>query len=181
MPWMVIYPLGADFSYEPDAAEYKGGAWIIHNLIDSVAKGGNFMVGIGPDATGRFHPTQSSASRRPAHGSVNGEGIYATRPARGQLWKKGDAIRFTRSKDSAASSTPTPLQWPGAELKLATVRPAAGATVTMLGLEQPLTWTPEGDGVSIRLPEAFADPARRLGTHGVGLPHPDGALTRAGR
>jgi alpha-L-fucosidase len=57
MPWFVIYPLGRSFSYEPDPARHKGGAWIIRKLVDAVAKGGAFMVGIGPDANGRFHPT----------------------------------------------------------------------------------------------------------------------------
>ena len=57
MPWFVIYPLGRSFSYESDPAQHKGGRWIVRNLIDAVAKGGGFMVGIGPDAKGRFHPT----------------------------------------------------------------------------------------------------------------------------
>jgi len=57
MPWMVIYPLAHSFSYDPDGSRYKGSEWVIRNLVDSVAKGGNFMVGIGPDGDGRFHPT----------------------------------------------------------------------------------------------------------------------------
>ena len=62
MPWMVIYPLAGEgiWSYEPDASKYKDGSWIVTNLVDTVAKGGNFMVGIGPDGTGRFHPTAVS-------------------------------------------------------------------------------------------------------------------------
>ena len=57
MPWMVIHTLGSSFSYDSVSAHYKGSAWIIQNLVDAVAKGGNFMVGIGPDGTGKFHPT----------------------------------------------------------------------------------------------------------------------------
>ena len=30
--------------------------WILSNLIDIVAKGGNFMPSIGPDDKGNFHP-----------------------------------------------------------------------------------------------------------------------------
>src|ERR1035437_73519 len=59
-PWFVIYPLGTSFSYERVAENHKGAAWVVRNLIDSVAKGGNFMVGIGPDGEGRFHPTAVS-------------------------------------------------------------------------------------------------------------------------
>jgi alpha-L-fucosidase len=56
MPWMVIYPLGRTFSYEPVAENYKGTKWVVHNLVDVVAKGGNFMAGIGPNGNGQFHP-----------------------------------------------------------------------------------------------------------------------------
>ena len=46
-PWMVIYPLAGGFSYDPDAAHYKGAKWIVSNIIDTAAKGGSFQVGIG--------------------------------------------------------------------------------------------------------------------------------------
>ena len=55
MPWMVIYPLGNHFSYQK-SDHFKGSRWIITNLIDVVAKGGNFMPAIGPDENGRFDP-----------------------------------------------------------------------------------------------------------------------------
>jgi alpha-L-fucosidase len=37
-PWLVIYPLGSDFSYEPDPAKHKGTDWIVHNLVDQSPK-----------------------------------------------------------------------------------------------------------------------------------------------
>jgi alpha-L-fucosidase len=58
-PWFCIYPLGTDFSYEPDAAKHKGTAWIIQNLVDTVAKGGGLMIGVGPSAHGEFHRRRS--------------------------------------------------------------------------------------------------------------------------
>ena len=77
MPWMVIYPLaGEGISYEPDASKYKDGNWIVTNLVDIVAKGGNFMVGIGPDATGLFHPQAIAALQYAgAWLKTNGEAI----------------------------------------------------------------------------------------------------------
>jgi alpha-L-fucosidase len=79
-PWFVIYPLGSSFSYERVPGNYKGAAWVVRNLIDTVAKGGNFMVGIGPDGDGRFHPTAISQLREVGDWlNVNGDGVYATR------------------------------------------------------------------------------------------------------
>jgi len=57
-PWFCIYPLGSDFSYEPDAAKHKGTEWIVTNLVDTVAKGGGLMIGVGPSPRGEFIPRQ---------------------------------------------------------------------------------------------------------------------------
>ena len=64
MPWFVIYPLGTSFSYESDASKYKGAKWIIENLVDVTAKGGNFMVGVGPTAWAAFTPPPSPSLKR---------------------------------------------------------------------------------------------------------------------
>ncbi len=161
MPWFVIYPLGRSFSYEPDPARHKGGAWIVRNLVDAVAKGGAFMVGIGPDADGRFHPTAiANLQEAGAWLRVNGEAIYATRARDGELWREGDAVRFTRSKDGRFVYA-IALAWPGRRLRLESVQPAPGATVTLLGRTEPLAWTSAGRGMSVEVPEALEDPARR--------------------
>src|SRR5512140_1552039 len=79
MPWFVIYPLGSVFSYDANASRYKGGQWIVKNLVDAVAKGGRFMVGIGPDANGQFHPTAiQQLQQAGAWLKTNGPAIYAT-------------------------------------------------------------------------------------------------------
>jgi alpha-L-fucosidase len=161
MPWFVIYPLGRSFSYEPDPALHKGGPWIVRNLIDAVAKGGAFMVGIGPDSNGRFHP-KAVENLKEAGGwlKVNGEAIYATRSREGGLWKEGQNIRFTRSKDGRFVYA-FALEWPGGNLALKSVRPKAGSAVTMLGAKEPLKWRPEGRGLSIEMPESMQDPSGR--------------------
>ena len=132
MPWFVIYPLGRTFSYEPEAARHKGAAWIVRNLVDAVAKGGGFMVGIGPDAEGRFHPA-AIANLRDAGAwlRVNGEAIYATRPRDADLWQEGEHVRFTRSRDGRVVYAITD-EWPGAVLRLQKVRAAKGSAITLL-------------------------------------------------
>ena len=161
MPWFVIYPLGRSFSYEPDPARHKGGAWIVHNLVDAVAKGGGFMVGIGPDANGRFHPAAIENLREAgAWLRVNGDAIYGTRPREGDLWHEGDHVRYTQSKDGRFVYAITD-EWPGNTLVLRTVRAPQVSAVILLGLEQPLAWTQDERGLVIRLPASLADPAWR--------------------
>lgn len=162
MPWMVIHTLAAAMSYDPVDAHYKGSAWIIDNLIDSVAKGGNFMVGIGPDAQGQWHPAAVQQLEEAGEWlRVNGEAIYATRERPGDLWHEGEAVCFTRSKD-AASIYALCRQWPGRTLTLQTVQPVPGSRITLLGYDTPLAWQCSASGaLTITLPDDLPSPERR--------------------
>jgi len=164
MPWMVIYPLAGEgiWSYEPDAGKYKDGTWIVTNLVDTVAKGGNFMVGIGPDATGLFHPKAIAALQYAgAWLKLNGEAIFNTHPLPGDGWKDGASLRFTRS-DLGSTIYAIALQWPGEELVLRNVRLPARGTVTMLGDSEALPWHADGaKGTVINLPARWQSAANR--------------------
>ncbi len=165
-PWFTIYPLGTDFSYDPDAAKYKGTAWIVRNLADSTAKGGGFMIGVGPSAHGEFHPEAIRQMKGAgAWLKVNGEAIYATRAREGTLWSEGESVRYTRSKDRRhvyAILT----EWPGAQVTLKTVRPKERSRVTMLGAETEMKWKfDSASGTTITLPENLQQPANRPCDH----------------
>jgi alpha-L-fucosidase len=153
---MVIYPLvkgDGIWTYEPDGSKYKDGAWIVANLVDCVAKGGNFMVGIGPDATGLFHPKAIAALQYAgAWLKTNGEAIFHTHPMPGEGWKDGDNLRFTHS-DLGPITYAIAFNWPGAQLALPTVKLPPGATIRMLGDDEPLAWRQHpANGTLISLP-----------------------------
>lgn len=163
MPWMCIYPLGKSFSYMTNDV-FKGSAWLITNLVDTVAKGGNFMPAIGPDADGRFDPEAvREFEEAGAWLKVNGEAIYATRPRTGGLWREGANVRFTRSKDGKTVYALC-LAWPGQTLSLDSIKPAADAAVTLVGTTGPLPWQRKAgadEGLVIRIPETYQDSANR--------------------
>ncbi|MDP4131356.1 MAG: alpha-L-fucosidase, partial [Bacteroidota bacterium] len=172
-PWFVIYPLGSSFSYDPDASTYKGSAWVIHNLIDSAAKGGNFMVGIGPEGNGQFHPTAIAQLREVgAWLRLNGEGIYATRARDGDLWKEGELLRFTRTKDKktvfAFSNT-----WPGENLLIKTVKPGNHAKIYLMGYPEPVNWKYDSaTGLKIQLSEVMRTAIPETARHAFGFKIP---------
>jgi alpha-L-fucosidase len=140
-PWFVIYPLGSSFSYDKNPKNYKGSEWVIQNLIDSASKGGNFMVGIGPDEMGRFSPEALQQLKQVGKWlKNNGEGIYATRAREGELWHEGENVRFTRSKDNKTIYAHC-LQWPGEKLVLKTVEPKKDSEIILLGNKKSLKWT----------------------------------------
>jgi alpha-L-fucosidase len=161
-PWLSIDPLGTDFSYEGDSAKYKGTKWIVQRLVDTVAKGGGLMVGIGPNALGEFHP--EAISQLKAAGAwlrVNGEAIYATRPRDGDDWSEGETVRYTRSKDRRfiyAILT----EWPGAGVELKSLRPKTGSSIQLLGWDGSLQWRVDADrGTEIVFPENLQQQANR--------------------
>jgi len=158
MPWMVIYPLARSFSYDPDASFYKGGEWIIKNLVDSVAKGGSFMVGIGPDETGRFHPEAIKALDSAGEWlKINGEAIYSTRPL--VPWCEGPELFFTRSKDSR-SIYAICLKWPERFLRLKSIQPQDGLKVSLLGADVSLQWRSEGHELWVEIPDRLPKPGK---------------------
>jgi len=161
-PWFTIYPLGTDFSYDPDAGRYKGTKWIVQNLADAVAKGGGLQIGVGPSPLGEFHP--EAIRQMKATGAwlrVNGEAIYATRSREGSLWSEGETIRYTRSKDERfvyAIFT----EWPGKQARLKSVRPKEGSRVTLLGSNAELRWNFDStQGTTITLPENLQQASNR--------------------
>ena len=155
-PWFVIYPLASSFSYDPDGAKYKGSQWVVKSLLDSVAKGGNFMVGIGPDGNGKFHSKAVEQLKQTGRWlKINGEGIYATRPRESDLWKEGDKIRFTRSKDNKIVYAFS-FEWPDNELILHSVRPKENGKIFLLGINAPLKWKYDSSNqLVIEIPSAL--------------------------
>jgi alpha-L-fucosidase len=161
MPWFVIYPYGASFSYKIKD-HFKGVDWIINSLTDIVAKGGNFMIGVGPDGTGRFDPmVVKDLKEAGVWLKVNGEAIYATRPRKGELWKEGELIRYTRTKDNQTVYAIS-RGWPGQLLNLKTVKPKQDSKIYMLGWTKPLGWKyNKATGLEISLPTELQEESNR--------------------
>ena len=132
------------------------------SVVDATAKGGGFMVGIGPDRTGKFHPTAIAQLKEAGEWfAVNGEGIYGTRPREGVQWSEGEKVRFTRTKDGNTVYAFS-IGWPGETLTLKTVRPRTDAVISLLGYPQQLQWHMDPQkGLRIQLPQALHQPTQR--------------------
>ena len=141
VPWFVIYPLGRSFSFEPSSEKYKGTQWIINNLIDSISKGGNFMVGIGPDGNGKFHEEAIKQLQETGKWiKLNSEAIFKTRARDGELWQEGDNIRYTRSKDFKCLYVFS-FEWPGNNFMLKNVPINKNSKISIFGYEHGLEWS----------------------------------------
>jgi alpha-L-fucosidase len=158
MPWMSICLLGNIFAYDSVAEHYKGTRWVVRHLVDCVAKGGSFMVCIGPDANGKFHPEAVRQLEETGRWlAVNGEGIYDTRSR--EIWQS-DSIRFTQSKDGKRVYAFTE-NLPDGQLTVKSVEPAPDSEIHLLGYKKNLKWTYGNGTLTIHLPSALQKEANR--------------------
>jgi alpha-L-fucosidase len=100
VPWESCVTLGNDWGWVPND-KYKSGTDVIQLLTGIVAKGGNLLLGVGPDGKGNFEPKIEQALAEVGKWlDVNGEAIYATKPiapySEGNLYytSKGDKTVF---------------------------------------------------------------------------------------
>lgn len=149
MPWMVIDGLGSTFSYDEEGSNYKGAKWVIDRLVDTVSKGGNFMIGIGPNREGVFHPAAIAQLLEVGDWlKRNGEAIYSTRPLEGDSYRQGSDIRYTRSKDGRTIYVLC-LQWPGNQLVMEHLPFAEDYRIQLLDRQGDLLWMRTEAGLAL--------------------------------
>ncbi len=80
-PWESCITLGDSWYSTGPGERYKSATWAIHTLVKIVAKGGNFLLGIGPDKTGDMVLEVYDRLASIGHWmEVNAEAIYKTKP-----------------------------------------------------------------------------------------------------
>lgn len=163
VPWESCLPLGRDW-YNRDGDPLMPTSELVHTLVRTAARGGNLLLGVGPDHTGAFVP---AVRERLAELGVWlerwGQAVFGTRPLppheRGPLAYTQDAgagLRYAIvEQPDGASALP-------AEVLLDGEVVPDGAEVRLLG-GCPARWERRGDRVAVRLdhrsepvPHAFA-------------------------
>jgi alpha-L-fucosidase len=96
-PWESCITLCDSWYHTGTGEKYKSAAWAIQTLVKIVAKGGNLLLGIGPDKTGEFaSDAYDRLQKIGAWMKVNGDAVYGSRPL--APYQDGDFC-FTQSKD----------------------------------------------------------------------------------
>jgi len=148
--WEECRGIGASFGYNRNETidEYASAESLVHLLIETVAKGGNLLLDIGPTGDGRIPVImQQRLIEIGAWLDVNGEAIYGTRP-----WREladGDQVRYTAKNGAVYAIC---LAWPGAELVLSVPKAKRKPKATLLGHGEPLDCEAAGDGLRISVP-----------------------------
>ncbi|GIZ09744.1 alpha-L-fucosidase [Flavobacterium sp. UMI-01] len=97
-PWETCMTMGTQWAYKPTNEVYKSGKEVINKLIEIRAKGGNFLLNIGPKPNGEIPIEQEERLREMALWMfVNNEGVKNVRSLPG-LIKDGN-MWFTKGND----------------------------------------------------------------------------------
>lgn len=150
-PWETCMTMGDAWGYVPND-NYKSTNTLVHLLVDIVAKGGNFLLDVGPKPDGTF--PEVVLQRLTEIGQwmdINKEAIYATEPI--APYKMAN-VCFTKGKngsiyalylvDEKAELAPTIL--------LKSV-PKMPKRISLLGVKSVLKWKRVGNDVEIILPK----------------------------
>ena len=88
--------MGTSWPWRPND-NFKSVGTLVRNLCRIVARGGNYLIGIGPDSNGEFDPTVYERLKgMGAWLRQNGEAIYSTRPI--APYEQSYCV-FTRKRD----------------------------------------------------------------------------------
>jgi alpha-L-fucosidase len=154
VPWESCITLGDAWGYVPND-KFKSASQVIHLLVEVVAKGGNLLLGVGPDAEGILRETQIQRLKEIGLWlSANGEAIYNTRPVTNF---RSDNTFFTKGKNGMTyaifcinenESVPKIVTWKGN-------KPNKGSSIRNLESGEKLRWTIEGDVTKVYLPSSM--------------------------
>lgn len=152
VPWETCMPMATSWSYVPNDV-YRPSRTLVHLLVDIVAKGGNFLLNIGPGPDGTLDDTAYARLRDlGAWMDVNGGAIYGTRAI---APFKDDQVAYTRGSENVVNaiylaredeSSPPP------QIVIPSFVPVSGSVVRMLGVEDLLRWEQTEKGCVVHIP-----------------------------
>lgn len=160
LDWESCMTMNDHWGYASYDENFKSTEMLIHNLVDIAAKGGNYLLNIGPTSEGLF--PDESIKRLKEIGEwmdINGEIIHNSGSIKN--YRETESLYYLTSKDKKymyAVST----KWPGSTLNIKYVQPNTDSEVYLLGYDFPLEWTDMGEkGTIIQIPDELQNEENR--------------------
>lgn len=153
-PWEESRGVGGSYGYNraENLDDYRTSTELVHELIQVVSRGGNFLLNVGPAADGTIPVIQQQ--RLADMGDwlkVNGESIYGTASVRNLALTGPEHVYFTGKENTLYVLC---CRWPAAPLAIKGEFPGPVREITMLGYPEKLAWQAEAGGLRIEPPAA---------------------------
>ena len=152
LDWESCMTMNDSWGYKLNDDNWKSAEELVHNLIDVTAKGGNYLLNVGPTAEGLI--PVPSVERLQAIGkwiAINGEAIYNTEKVKGN-YNQGNNLLLSKKKGEGIYFVYA-IKKPKKELEIANLMPNSGSNIYLLGVKSPLSWEVKIDKVIIHLPK----------------------------
>ena len=185
-PWEESRGMGVSYGYNraEDLNVYHSGRELVFILVDTVSRGGNLLLDIGPKGDGTIPVIMEQRLKEIGDWlKVNGEAIYGTKPWKNtRQWTAGEIPTTEYNKEFSSSYDVTKLieeplggrasiqaffttkgndvyailpHWTGRTLVVKGIN--AAKSVSLLGSSAPLKVKSSKDGIVVGLPELPAD------------------------
>jgi alpha-L-fucosidase len=185
-PWEESRGMGVSYGYNraEDLNIYHSSRELVFILVDTVSRGGNLLLDIGPKADGTIPVVMEERLTQVGNWlKVNGEAIYGSRPWKStRQWTTGEVPRIEYNKEYSSAYDVTKLiekasdgkasieafftskggdvyailpQWSGHSLVIKDI--SSAKSVTLLGSSTLLNFRASKSGLSIQLPDLPED------------------------
>jgi alpha-L-fucosidase len=152
-PWETCMTMNQTWAYNPQDKDYKPAALLLYNLVEIAAKGGNYLLNVGPTPQGTFPPEAVARLREIGQWmAVNGEAIHGTTYGPLQHLLLG---RTTAKEDTVYLHV---WDWPSAGKLSLGAMPGEVAEVTLLAGRERLSFRQAGNHFTIQIPQWPPDP-----------------------
>lgn len=153
-PWETNTTMTNQWGWSPTPV-YKSARRLVNMLIEIIAKGGNFLLDVGPDAKGNI---EQAAQERLAYMGAwlrkNGEAVYGTRPTSryndGRVWftaSKNGRTLFAFYALEDGEDLPATVSWSGNAPK---------GEMVLLSTGEPVEYSTDAAGVTtVKLPDGI--------------------------
>lgn len=140
LDWESCMTMNDTWGYKKNDDNWKSVEVLVKNLIDVSAKGGNYLLNVGPTSEGLIpEPSIERLQEIGAWMDINSEAIYTTEKLE-HNYKQDENIRFTRKKDEPTYYGIL-LEAPGSTVNFKYLKPQESSEIYLLGYDAPLEWT----------------------------------------